>query len=59
MTGSITATIIIYFVTGSVKSALSIGACDFVVKFALYYMHERIWAKIPLGKSDYKPEYEI
>jgi uncharacterized membrane protein len=53
------ATIITYFITGSLKSAFSIGACDFAVKFVLYYAHERIWAKIPLGKIAYTPDYEI
>ena len=59
VTGSITATIITYCVIGSIKSALSIGAADFVVKFVLYYMHERVWAKIPLGIIEHIPEYEI
>ena len=59
VTASITTTLITYFVTGSIKSAFSIGAFDLVIKFVLYYMHERIWIKIPLGQSEYQPEYEI
>jgi len=59
LTASITTTLITYFVTGSIKSAFSIGAFDLVIKFVLYYMHERIWIKIPLGKIAYVPEYEI
>lgn len=59
VTASITTTLITYFVTGSLKSAFSIGAFDLVIKFALYYMHERVWIRIPLGQSAYIPEYEI
>ena len=30
--------------------ALMIAIIEFFTKFVLYYFHERIWAKIPLGK---------
>ena len=30
--------------------ALMIAIVEFFTKFVLYYFHERIWAKIPLGK---------
>ena len=30
--------------------ALAIAIVEFFSKFILYYFHERIWAKIPLGK---------
>ncbi|MDA3927020.1 MAG: DUF2061 domain-containing protein [Kiritimatiellae bacterium] len=59
VTASITTTLITYFVTGSIKSAFSIGAFDLVIKFVLYYLHERLWIKIPLGQHNYIPEYEI
>lgn len=59
VTASVTTTIITYIVTGSVKSAFSIGIFDFFIKFVLYYLHERVWIRIPLGLRDYGPEYEI
>lgn len=59
VTASITTTLITYLVTGSMKSAFSIGAFDFFIKFALYYLHERVWVKIPLGQGELLPEYEI
>lgn len=33
---------IAYFITGDVKSALSIGGIEFFGKLGLYYLHERI-----------------
>lgn len=41
--------IIVYFKTGEVTQALEIGAIEFVFKFALYYVHERLWAQVPRG----------
>jgi uncharacterized membrane protein len=59
ITASITTTLITYFVTGSIKSAFSIGIFDLIIKFALYYIHERVWIKVPLGLEQYEPEYKI
>lgn len=41
--------IIVYFKTGSIQGALEIGAIEFVIKFALYYLHERAWQMAPRG----------
>ena len=41
--------IIVYFTTGDISGALTIGAFEFVIKFLLYYFHERAWAKVPRG----------
>jgi len=46
-TGTIIA--IIYWKTGSIEDALSIGAIEFVIKFLLYYGHERLWQLVPRG----------
>lgn len=40
---------IAYFITGDVKSALSIGGIEFFGKLALYYLHERAWQLAPRG----------
>ena len=46
-----TATIIViaYFKTGDITFALEIGAIEFVIKFFLYYLHERAWQVAPRG----------
>ena len=37
--------------TGGIAGiALAIAVVEFFTKFALYYVHERVWARIPLGK---------
>lgn len=46
---TLTIIIIAYLKTGDVTLALQIGAIEFVVKFILYYIHERAWAQVPRG----------
>lgn len=42
---------IIYWVFGDLKKALGIGAIEIVLKFGLYYVHERIWSRIKWGRK--------
>ena len=35
----------------SIDSAIRIGLFEFFIKLAVYYLHERIWQKILLGKE--------
>jgi len=49
------ATTMTFLIAGTVLGgmgtlALAIAIVEFFSKFILYYFHERIWAKIPLGK---------
>ena len=46
-----TATIIAlaYWKTGDISFALELGAIEFVIKFLLYYAHERLWQLVPRG----------
>ena len=46
---TITTVAIAYFIVGDVKTALQIGAVEVVAKMAIYYLHERAWAKVPQG----------
>ena len=41
--------IITYLTTGNFDLALEIGAIEFVAKFILYYLHERVWQMVPRG----------
>ena len=38
----------------SIENALKIGAIEFVVKLAVYYLHERIWQKYKTSKVSRK-----
>ena len=34
----------------SIDSAIRIGLFEFFIKLAVYYLHERIWLRLPLGR---------
>ncbi len=46
---TLTTTIIAYIIIGEVKTALTIGSIEFVLKFVIYYLHERAWQLVPRG----------
>ncbi len=56
--GSLITAGIAYLLTGKLNIALGVGALDGVVKLAAYFVHERIWARIPWGAAK-RPDYEI
>ncbi|RPF70388.1 DUF2061 domain-containing protein [Aurantiacibacter spongiae] len=35
--------------TGNIETALSIGGLEIFTKMTLYFVHERIWARLPFG----------
>ena len=39
---------IAWLITGDVETALHIGFIEVFAKIAIYYLHERAWAQIPL-----------
>jgi uncharacterized membrane protein len=43
-------------VTGDTSLGISIGTADFLIKIFTYYVHERIWYKIPFGIEKVKRE---
>lgn len=49
VTATLTTGLIAYSVTGHVAMAVTIGGLEFVLKFALYYAHERLWQWMPRG----------
>jgi len=46
---TLTTGLIAYFITGEVETAVMIGSIEFVLKFVIYYFHERIWQLAPRG----------
>ena len=56
--GSLTTALIVFAVSGKLKESAGIGLADMVSKIGLYFLHERIWNKIPIGRPK-EPEYEI
>ena len=49
--GTLDTILISYLITGTWTFALSIGAIELVTKMGLYIVHERLWNRIPWGKS--------
>ena len=39
-----------YVATGDLKIAGAVGAADVVIKLFFYYVHERVWGRVLLGK---------
>lgn len=49
ITGTITTALITLAVTGDYKTALAVGSIEPWVKFIVYYVHERVWQRVPVG----------
>lgn len=47
-----------FLLTGRLDFAISVGVADSLVKFFIYYFHERLWSRTRFGQV-VKPEYEI
>ena len=58
-TGTVDTIVLSLIVTGRVKYALTIGFVELFTKVGLYYLHERIWNRIPLGRVRGPGDYEI
>lgn len=44
--------------TGQLEFAAKIGLVDTTVKLGIYFLHERLWNKIPYGRAA-TPDYEV
>jgi uncharacterized membrane protein len=55
----ITATVV-YAMTGDFTIAAEIGLLDTVVKFGMYFAHERVWLRVSYGRiSRRERDYQI
>jgi uncharacterized membrane protein len=59
VTGTVDTIVISLLVTGKLKLAISIGFVELFTKVVLYYLHERIWNNVSLGRIKAKGDYEI
>ncbi len=46
---TLTTGLIAYAITGEIDTAILIGSIEFVLKFVIYYVHERLWQLAPRG----------
>jgi len=56
ITASIVTVLIVLFLSGDLKLALSIGALETFIKMAVYYFHERAWNLTEWGTKELKNE---
>lgn len=57
--GGTTVTIIVaWLFTDNLNIAAKIGIIETVLKIGVFYIHERMWNRINIGKEK-KPEYQI
>jgi uncharacterized membrane protein len=60
LTGSVDTMIISFLITGKLKWALTISGVELFTKIGLYYVHERIWEKVTLGRvKEAREHYDI
>ncbi|KAA0257245.1 DUF2061 domain-containing protein [Deferribacter autotrophicus] len=59
LTGTIDTIIISFLITGNFSMAFSIGSIEVITKMILYYLHERAWSKINIGRKVLKEDYQI
>ena len=50
VTATLDTIIISLIVTGALDTALQIGFLEFITKFFIYYIHERVWNKVNFGR---------
>jgi uncharacterized membrane protein len=48
--GTIDTILLSFIVTGSLGHSIKIGITEIITKVFLYYLHERVWDKIPWGR---------
>ena len=46
---TLTTVLIAWAITGKIDAAILIGSVEFVLKFFIYYLHERAWQLVPRG----------
>jgi adenylylsulfate kinase len=51
-------TLVVWIAAGELAFAATIGALDTLAKIALYYLHERAWNRVKVGRMP-APDYEI
>ena len=49
ITGTIATALMTFAVTGDIRTALAVGGLEPIVKIGIYYVHERLWQRVPIG----------
>jgi uncharacterized membrane protein len=49
ITGTLATASMTLAVTGDLQVALAVGSLEPIVKIGIYYAHERLWQRVPIG----------
>ncbi len=52
---TLTTTLLVFTFTGRLDVALTVGAFEAVVKMLFYFLHERAWNRISVGRKHVQP----
>jgi adenylylsulfate kinase len=53
--GTFTTALLVYIFTRRVALSLTVGALEFTSKIALFWLHERVWDRVGLGRRGRHP----
>jgi len=56
--GTVVTCLVAWLLTESLDLAARIGVLDTVIKIGAFYVHERVWNRLNIGKMK-PPEYQI
>jgi len=48
---TLTTTLVVYLITGSTEFAVAVGLIEGIAKIGLYYVHERLWNRLNIGRQ--------
>ena len=49
--GTVATTLLVFLFTRQVVLSLTVGAVEFLAKIGLFWLHERLWDKLPFGRQ--------
>jgi len=54
--GTLVTTALVYAATGRLLLAIGVGGIESVLKLGFFFVHERVWNLIPVGKQPRQPK---
>ena len=48
---TLTTALVVYLITGSTEFAVTVGLIEGTAKIGLYYVHERLWNRLDIGRQ--------
>jgi adenylylsulfate kinase len=55
VTGTIATTLLVYVFTRRFALSLAVGGLEFVSKVGIYWLHERLWDRLSIGRTQARP----